>query len=443
MKPPVYFPPIQVVVPPPVYTPPPVYVDPSVHVTPPVHVTPSVPVTPSIPVGPRPVVVPVAPRPNLVAPTPAPTPVAAAPHSLHRHAPMALFGPLPGDALPPGSDATCSALAGQIAVALQSRLSGEGISSDDATTIANAIAPLVAQQELAGGDLNDPAFLQAIQDTVSGLPLNNPLSAGNLNSILSEAVAVGSESPGDLANEADPTLANAIPCGSPSDGTPPGQGAGPDPGSVTPGLPTDPGTDPGIPGATPVNGVPAPSSPFPGSPVATAPGTPVAPAPGTPVTAAPGTPVAAAPGTTPGADDGTDPCLAPAVQEYTLVGRCTTLDAEGSDHTPTCNPTVRLVRIPAGGLAVCFSASDSTRVVFIGTKPTTVDPRSNSSLQALDRVRFIVPGDAGEKAANGTCSLGNLDKGVPATIECRAISEAGTFDGTFVTNGSRPTLAAN
>ena len=61
----------------------------------------------------------------------------------------------------------------------------------------------------------------------------------------------------------------------------------------------------------------------------------------------------------------------------------------------------------------------------------------------LDRVRFIVPGDAGEKAANGTCSLGNLDKGVPATIECRAITEAGTFDGTFVTNGSKPTLAAN
>jgi hypothetical protein len=299
-------------------------------------------------------------------------------------------------------------------VALQSRLSGEGISSDDATTIANAIAPLVAQQRLAGGDLNDPAFLQSIQDTVSGLPLNNPLSLGNLNSILSEAVAVGSESPDDLANEADPTLANAIPCGSPSDGDP-GRGAGPDPGSVTPDLPVDPG----VPGATPVNGVPAPSSPLPALPVATAPGTPVA------------------------ADDGTDPCLAPAVQEYTLAGRCTTLDAEGGDHTPTCNPTVRLVRIPAGGLAVCFSASDSTRVVFIGTKATTIDPRSNSSLQALDRVRFTIPGDAGEKAASGTCSLGNLDKGVPATIVCRANTDAGTFDGTFVTNGSKPTLAAN
>jgi hypothetical protein len=410
-------------VPPPVT--PPVYVDPSVHVT------RTVPVTPSIPVGPRPVVVPIAPRPSLVAPHPAPTPIAATPHSLHRAAPRALFGPLPGGQLPPGSDATCSALAGQIAVALQSRLSGEGISSDDATTIANAIAPLIAQQQLAGGDLSDPAFLQSIQDTVTALPLNNPLSAGNINSILSEAVAVGSESPADLANEADPTLANAIPCGSPSDGTPPGQGAGPDPGSVTPGLPTDPGADPGsdpgsdpganpgVPGVTPVNGVPAPSSPLPGSPVVTAPGTPVA------------------------ADDGTDPCLAPAVQEYTLVGRCSTLDAEGGDHTPTCNPTVRLVRIPAGGLAVCFSASDSIRVVFIGTKPTTIDPRSNSSLQALDRVRFTIPGDAGEKAANGTCSLGNLDKGVPATIECRAITEAGTFDGTFVTNGSKPTLAAN
>jgi hypothetical protein len=308
-------------------------------------------------------------------------------------------------------------LAGQIAVALQSRLSGEGISSDDATTIANAIAPMIAQQRLMGGDPSDPAFQQAIVDTVSALPLNNPLSAGNINSILSEEVAVGSESPDDLANEADPTLANAIPCGSPSDSDP-GRGAGP--GPVTPGLPGGPGV------ATPVTGVPAPSSPVPVSPVATAPGLPVAPAPGLPVAA----------------DDGTDPCLAPAVQEYTLVGRCTTLDAEGGDHTPTCNPEVRLVRIPAGGLAVCFSAADSTRVVFIGTQPTTVDPRSNSSLQVLDRVRFTIPGDAGEKAASGTCSLGNLDKGIPATIVCRANTDAGAFDGNFVTDGGAPKLAA-
>jgi hypothetical protein len=303
-------------------------------------------------------------------------------------------------------------LAGQIAVALQSRLSGEGISSDDATTIANAIAPMIAQQRLAGGDLSDPAFQQAILDTVSALPLNNPLSAGNINSILSEEVAVGSESPDDLANEADPTLTNAIPCGSPSDSDP-GRGAGP--GPVTPGLPGGPGV------ATPVTGVPAPTLP-----VATAPGTPVAPAPGTPVAA----------------DDGTDPCLAPAVQEYTLVGRCTTLDAEGGDHTPTCNPSVRLVRIPAGGLAVCFAASDGARVVFIGTRPTTIDPRSSSSLQVLDRVRFTIPGDAGEKAASGTCSLGNLSKGVPATIVCRANTDAGAFDGTFVTDGGAPRLAS-
>jgi hypothetical protein len=130
------------------------------------------------------------------------------------------------------------------------------------------------------------------------------------------------------------------------------------------------------------------------------------------------------------------------VQEYTLVGRCTTLDAEGGDHTRLCNPTVTLVRIPTGGLAVCFAATDSTRVVFIGTQPTTVDPRTNGTMQTLDRVRFTIPGDAGEKSANGTCSLGNLDKGVPATIECRAITDVGTFDGTFVTNGSKPTLAA-
>jgi hypothetical protein len=61
----------------------------------------------------------------------------------------------------------------------------------------------------------------------------------------------------------------------------------------------------------------------------------------------------------------------------------------------------------------------------------------------LDRVRFALPGNAGEKTASGTCSLGNLERGVPATIECRANTDAGAFDGTFVTDGSRPTLAAN
>jgi hypothetical protein len=131
------------------------------------------------------------------------------------------------------------------------------------------------------------------------------------------------------------------------------------------------------------------------------------------------------------------------VQEYSLPGRCTTLDAEGGDHTRPCNPTVTLVRIPTGGLAVCFAATDSTRVVFIGTQPTTVDPWNNSTLQTLDRVRFRIPGgDAGEKAASGTCALGNLNQGVPATIVCRATTDAGGFDGTFISNGSAPTLAS-
>jgi hypothetical protein len=63
-------------------------------------------------------------------------------------------------------------------------------------------------------------------------------------------------------------------------------------------------------------------------------------------------------------------------------------------------------------------------------------------LQVLDRVRFTIPGDAGEKAASGTCSLGNLNQGVPATIVCRANTDAGAFDGTFVTDGGAPRLAS-
>jgi hypothetical protein len=47
----------------------------------------------------------------------------------------------------------------------------------------------------------------------------------------------------------------------------------------------------------------------------------------------------------------------------------------------------------------------------------------------LDRVRFTIPGDAGEKAASGTCSLGNLDKGVPAIIVCRANTDTGAPSG--------------
>jgi hypothetical protein len=81
-------------------------------------------------------------------------------------------------------------------------------------------------------------------------------------------------------------------------------------------------------------------------------------------------------------------------------------------------------------------------VVFIGTQPTNVDPRTSGALQAVDRVRFRIPGDAGEKAASETCTLGNLNQGVPATIVCRATTDAGSFDGTFVSNGGTPTLVA-
>ena len=81
-------------------------------------------------------------------------------------------------------------------------------------------------------------------------------------------------------------------------------------------------------------------------------------------------------------------------------------------------------------------------MVFTDTQPTNVDPRTSGALQAVDRVRFRIPGDAGEKAASGTCTLGNLNQGVPATIVCRATTDAGAFDGTFVSNGSAPTLVA-
>jgi hypothetical protein len=53
-------------------------------------------------------------------------------------------------------------LAGQMASALHSRLSGEGIDNNDAQIVANAIAPMIAQQRLQGGDPADPAFQQAI-----------------------------------------------------------------------------------------------------------------------------------------------------------------------------------------------------------------------------------------------------------------------------------------
>jgi hypothetical protein len=126
---------------------------------------------------------------------------------------------------------------------------------------------------------------------------------------------------------------------------------------------------------------------------------------------------------------------------YTLVGRCTNLTAEGGDHSATCNPTVTIVTIPQGGLAVCFAAADNTRVVFIGTQQTSIDAQTNRAAQPLDRVRFRIPGDAGEVAASGTCNLGNLNQGRPATIECRASTYGGSFTGTFVSDGSAPKLA--
>jgi hypothetical protein len=340
---------------------------------------------------------------------------------------------------PLSSDAQCSALAGEIASILSNALPGAGasasppslgISDAEAQTIANAIAPLIAAQRLAGGDPNDPAFVQAIISTVQALQLPDvsgpPLNIGSINFVIGLAQAFVTAPQAQIDQQMDPMLANAIPCSSnPSSPTTSGLPTGGDPGvpvSAPGSLPAIPGLDtpPGGLPATPVNG-PAPVAPVGPTPVA-----PVPPVPASPVAV----------------DDGADPCLASAAQEYTLVGRCSTLDAEGGDHTRPCNPTVTLVRIPTGGLAVCFAATDSTRVVFIGTQPTTVDPRTNATSQALDRVRFRIPGgDAGEKAASGTCALGNLNQGVPATIVCRANTDVGAFDGTFVSNGSAPKLA--
>ena len=333
------------------------------------------------------------------------------------HRPGRDFSPTPLALAPAVDEGQCSALAGEIASILNLRLQKDGFSNPDSLAIATAAAPLIAALRLQGGNFNDPGFQQALTNALQPLGVK-PVSfiqllqeEGEIQKLTDPTL----EPQSALDTEVDPTNDGPIACSSAPSSTPTSNPGLPVPTPGLPGatLPAIPGLDtPATPVPAPVNGLPAPVLP-------------VAPVPA---------PAAV--------DDGADPCLAPAVQEYTLVGRCSTLDAEGGDHTPTCNPSVRLVRIPTGGLAVCFAASDSTRVVFIGTQPSTVDPRTNGTLQSLDRVRFRIPtGDAGEKAANGTCALGNLNQGVPATIVCRANTDAGGFDGTFVTNGSAPKLA--
>jgi LytS/YehU family sensor histidine kinase len=152
----------------------------------------------------------------------------------------------------------------------------------------------------------------------------------------------------------------------------------------------------------------------------------------------------------PGADAATQaksgqPEAAKIAQMVTVSGECTKLVHAGVS-VEGCKPILMNLNYSTGVSAYWFM-TEGTILSFSGDGSHQVEQDSDVIVQAVERViRAAAIGvlreeDTREETAVGFCRFGNPTiKG--STLECVAHSQAGRYEGVFVTDGNPPKLEA-
>jgi LytS/YehU family sensor histidine kinase len=130
-------------------------------------------------------------------------------------------------------------------------------------------------------------------------------------------------------------------------------------------------------------------------------------------------------------------------QMVTVSGECTKLVQAGVT-VDGCKPVLMNLNYSTGVSAYWFM-TEGTILSFSGDGSRHVEQGPDVVVQAIEKViRAATIGvlreeDTKEETAIGFCRFGNPTiKG--STLECVAHTQAGRYEGVFVTNGSRPTL---
>jgi hypothetical protein len=135
-----------------------------------------------------------------------------------------------------------------------------------------------------------------------------------------------------------------------------------------------------------------------------------------------------------------EPEVAKIAQMVTVSGECTKLVHAGVS-VEGCKPILMNLNYSTGVSAYWFM-TEGTILSFSGDGSHQVEQDSDVIVQAVERViRAAAIGVLMEEAAVGFCRFGNPTiKG--STLECVAHTQAGRYEGVFVTDGSPPKLEA-
>jgi hypothetical protein len=131
-------------------------------------------------------------------------------------------------------------------------------------------------------------------------------------------------------------------------------------------------------------------------------------------------------------------------QMVTVSGPCSKLVHAGQPVEGCKNILLVNMNYSTGVSGYWFTAQN-TILSFAGDDSRRIEQGSDSVIQSIERIFLADTGnaskadDAKEEPAIGFCRLGDPTKR-GTTVECVAHTQAGLYEGTFVTDGKPPTL---
>lgn len=118
-------------------------------------------------------------------------------------------------------------------------------------------------------------------------------------------------------------------------------------------------------------------------------------------------------------------------------GSCLKLVINTKDRTTDCAGKIINTVYADGRTGFYFITNDGLVLTFsgVGTRQVKID--ENNAVMPIDMVILGLKGQSDKITAVGTCKFSNLYQG-PVPIICKADGALGSFEGSFITDGSKP-----
>ena len=125
------------------------------------------------------------------------------------------------------------------------------------------------------------------------------------------------------------------------------------------------------------------------------------------------------------------------VKAVSVAGLCTKLTYRTTNLSATCSGKLVNIAYSDGRTSFLF-VSGHTVISFSGDGRQQFERQRIQFFSPLDKVVFQSDGSTIGLRAVGWCDFTDTNKGIPAPIHCVAETEDGRFEGSFLTDGTRP-----